>query len=355
MLKKITFFTIHQAPHNTFIFQGLIEHFNLEVFYLNEKHKSYNWYKRDFYFPGSYNNSILKYISSALKADLSIISAWQSKKYLILIFFLKLFNKNFAIYTDLDISTLKNYACIKRFILKTTPNILVTGIYAQIFLRRYLKHKNVYNFPYGVKANNNLLVSSNNSIRQNELLNNKKIIVFISNRFIIRKGYDMVIKLLQDLVINKINTNFHFRIAGNGQNYDSIKKAIGIINIECDFLNYIEYENYVDEMLKCDIYLQCSEYEPYGIPPIDAFLNRKIIVATSKIYSIYDIYSLNGKVYEFQYQDSLKLLSYFIHFNINKHNLYNFNFQDNRNKYLFEENNSYLFQKIHLNTLKSIT
>lgn len=94
MLKKITFFTIHQAPHNTFTFQGLNNAYELEIFYLKEKLHQYNWEKDDFYYPGSYSTSLFNYIKSALKSDFSIISGWHTKKYIFLMIILRLFKKS---------------------------------------------------------------------------------------------------------------------------------------------------------------------------------------------------------------------------------------------------------------------
>lgn len=212
-------------------------------------------------------------------------------------------------------------------------------------MRRYLNKKDVYNFPYGIKASNVDVINRHNQIRIKKIQENNKMIVFVSNRFIMRKGYNMIITLLKNLVNNNIAHKYHFRIAGNGDLYSNIKCEINKINIQCDFLDYIDYNKYINEMLNCDIYLQCSQFEPYGIPPIDAFLNNKVIVATSKIYSIYDIYELNGKVYEFNYNDHKKLYYYFQEFINKKENLY---------PQKIIRNDLLLFKNIHLNTLNSI-
>jgi hypothetical protein len=347
MLKKITFFTVHQAPHNTFIFEGLKDDYNLEIFYLNEKLSQYNWNKTDFYFPGSYSKSIFKYFKASYNSDLSIISGWHSKKYILLFIFLKLFKKKYAIYTDLDILSFKKYGFLKKLMLQKAPYIFVTGKYGETFLRRYLKKKNTFNFPYGVKSSDNKYILKHNNYRISEINKSNKIVVFISNRFIARKGYDMVIQLLKDLVTNNLSNKFHFRIAGNGDLYHNVKKEISSIDIQADFLSYINYENYIFEMLNCDIYLQCSNFEPYGIPPIDAFLSGKIVVATSKIYSIYDIYDLHGTVYEFKYKNQLQLFEYFKQFCFDKTLFYS------NNKYL-SITEPFLFKAIHKATLKSI-
>lgn len=347
MLKKITFFTVHQAPHNSFIFEGLKDDYSLEIFYLKEKLNQYNWEKTDFYFPGSYSKSIFKYLKSSYNSDLSIISGWHSKKYILLYIFLKIFNKKYAIYTDLDILSLKKYGFIKKLILKNAPYIFVTGKYGETFLRRYLKKSNTFNFPYGVKASDNEVILKHNKFRSSEINKSKKIVVFISNRFIVRKGYDMVIQLLRDLVSSNLADRFHFRIAGNGELYNDVKNEIVSIDVQTDFLSYINYENYILEMLNCDIYLQCSNFEPYGIPPIDAFLSGKIIVATSKIYSIYDIYDLQGSVYEFKYKNQLQLFEYFKQFSFDTKIFYS------NNLYL-SFTDPFLFKGIHKATLNSI-
>lgn len=332
-MKNITFYTIHQAPHNTFMFNDLSDNYLINVYFLKKKLANYNWTANEFYYKGEnvyYNKTFIDYIKAALKSDLCIISGWQSYKYIILIIVLFLSNKKWGLYLDLDINSLKKYGIIKKNILKNTPYIFITGIYGQKFLTRYLKKEEVFNFPYSVM---------NDKIIKTEIENEIQTVynVFISNRFIQRKGYHLIIFLINELKIsNKLN-RFKFSIAGDGLLFESVKNEINKVSDSINFLGWIEYEEYRIRMKNCDIYMHCSEFEPYGIPPIDAFINNKIIVASNKVYSIYDIISFGGQVFMFDYNKPCELYNIFINILEEKPKLKLLNSEIQHRKYPFRE------------------
>jgi hypothetical protein len=348
-MKTVTFFTIHQAPHNTFTFRSLDQFYNIKVFYLKEKLTNYNWENTDFYYPGETSKSLYSYVYNAFKTDLAIISGWQSYKYVILILLLLIFNKEFAIYLDLDINSLRKHGFFKRILLRKTPIIFITGLYGERFLKRYLKKKDVYNFPYAVKTFNKNLIESINKERKNKIAYGDKIRVFISNRFIERKGYHLVRYLISSLKENNLLNNFQFSIAGNGILFHDEKSSLLKICEDLQFLGWIEYQKYRQEMIDTDIYLHCSEYEPYGIPPVDAFCCKKEIILTKKVYSYYDIIQMGGKVRVFSYNHPEELFTIFNDLSQNRDALYldyNVNF--------LEENEEYLFKDKYLNVLDGI-
>jgi glycosyltransferase involved in cell wall biosynthesis len=348
-MKTITFFTIGQAPHNTFTFKPISKEYTVVVYYLKEKISSYSWKNKDFFYPGFCNKNLLQYIIQALRSDLIVISGWQSYKYVILYPILLLARKKFALYWDVDIQSLKKYGLIKKYILQFSPIIFVTGVYGEKFMRRYLRKRNVFNFPYGIETEKSSNIISVNNVRRAILEENGIINVFISNRFICRKGYQLVRHLFTRLNDKGFMNNFHFVIAGNGELYEDEKRQILQISDKVKFLGWIEYDKYKSEMLNCDIFLHCSEFEPYGIPPVDAYCNMKSIVVTSKVYSLYDILEFGGRVNVFEYNKPEKLVDIFCDLLKNKNDIYKFN-----NHNFLKQEKSYLFENTYLTKLKEI-
>jgi hypothetical protein len=301
-MKSITFFTIHQAPHNTFIFQSLENSFFLNVFYYQQKLKNYGWEINDFFYKKNEKKGIIEHIKCALSSDLVVISGWSNSKHILLIVLMLLFQRKFAIFMDFGINNLRKNKKIKKYVLKLTPIILVTGIYGEKFLRRYLNKVDVYNFPYGVKNFDHQMVNQINQRRINDIKIGNRLKVFISNRFIERKGYHLIESLINYLKKENLINQIQFCIAGNGPLFEKYKQSISAISDNILFLNWIDYNEYRNNMLNCDIYIHCSEYEPYGIPPVDAFMCHKEIILTKKIYSKYDILHYGGKFYEFDYK-----------------------------------------------------
>lgn len=348
-MKSLVFYTIHQAPHNTYTFRCLEDEYILRVFYLRDKLPNYNWEDSEFYYPGENGGGIIKYIQTALRSDFCVISGWQSYKYIVLILILLAFKKRFAIYLDVDLGSLKRYRSLKKLILTLTPVVFVTGLYGEKFLKRYLKKTEVYNFPYGVKTFSKSDVVNSNNGRSNALHNGDSIKVFISNRFIDRKGYHIVRFLLTSLKEKGLLDQFSFIIAGDGPLYEPEHKLISAITPDARFLGWIDYNDYRANMLKTDVYLHCSEYEPYGIPPVDAFNCRKTIVLTNKVYSMFDIIEMGAKVYSFNYNDPQRLVDIFVNLSYNRSELYSAGQFDG-----LSEKPSYLFENIYMNAMNEI-
>lgn len=349
-MKKITFFTIHQAPHNTYTFKCLDNLYKLDIFYLHEKMSRYAWGENDFYYPGNKKNSLAAYIVTALKSDFVIISGWMSYKYVILILLLLLLRRKFSVYLDLDPTSLRKYGVLKKILLKRIPYIFVTGVYGEKFIKKYLrKNNNVFDFPYGVALPDSKKIESINVKRMQEIKNGDKIKVFVSNRFIKRKGYGLVKYLITQLKEHAMIDDFQFFIAGNGPLFEKEKELLKKIDDSIIFLGWIEYSEYKEYMALCDVYLHCSEFEPYGIPIVDAFTHKKEIVITDKIYSRCDITELGGKVHKFNYNNEKKLFEIFEYFDKNRDKIYL------SNKFIsFDKNCCYLFCNKYINVFKSI-
>jgi hypothetical protein len=348
-MKTLAFFTIHQAPHNTYTFRSLENTYNLEIFYLREKLMNYGWVNDDYFYPGKSSKNLVTYVRAALKTDFAIISGWNNYKHIVLILLLLLTNHKFAIYLDFNKNALRKFGYLKRLLLKKLPYVLITGVYGETFLKKYLGTKNITNFPYGIELVDSEKVNDSNRKRVLAISEGDKIRVFISSRFIDRKGYHLVYALIQYLKNqNKIN-EFKFVIAGNGPMLEEMKAKILLIDNSVSFLDLIDILKYKENLLMSDIYLHCSEFEPYGIPPVDAFVCKKEIVVTNKVYSIYDIRELGGFVHEFNYKKENELFEIFNKLIANKSNIYR------SNKHIsFNKNDHYLFRNKHLAVINEI-
>ena len=344
-MKTVTFFTIHQAPHNTFTFRSLEKDFKLNIFYYKDKLDDYNWKKNDFYYQSVKNKGFINHLRCALNSDLVIISGWQNYRHLLLIFLMLVFKRKFALYSDLGISSLRKKKMIKKGILKIAPFVFITGIYGEKFLKRYLKKDNVYNFPYGINAFDSKEIDNINNQRIIDIQQGNKIKIFISNRFIERKGYHLVRSLLNYLRKEELIDAFQFIIAGNGPLFTKEKELMSQLTNNILFLGWIDYNEYRGQMKICDIYLHCSENEPYGIPPLDAFVCKKNIILTKNIYSKYDINELGGKMYEFNYKKENELHYIFQKIAKNRSLLYSLNEKKN------VKFPCYLFRDIHLKVI----
>lgn len=337
-MKNITFFTVHQAPHNTYIFKSIEKKCHLEIFYLQEKLKDYGWKSADFFYPGKIDTNLITYIKSAFKSDLVIINGWNNYRYIVLILLLLITNHKFAFQFDFNITSLKRFRIIKKTLLKKIPFLLITGVYGERFLKKYLRTQNIFDFPYGIEMVNIEKVNMINKEREMAIDKGDQIRVFISNRFIERKGYHLVHSLIRYLKQQNNLYNFQFTIAGNGPLLEKFRNSISLIDHDIVFLGWIDYTKYRENILSCDIYLHCSEFEPYGIPPVDALVCKKEIVVTSKIYSKFDLLDLGGYVHEFNYKKEIELFRIFNKFTTNRQDIYKSNKLiklDSNSKYLF--------------------
>ena len=348
-MKTVSFFTVHQAPHNTFTFKCLEEQYIINAIYLHERLADYGWNSDSFYYPGKINPSLYTYIKIAVNSDIIIISGWHSYKYLILIMILSVLRKRFGIYLDLDPDSLKRFGGLKKALLKRVPFIFITGIYGEKLLKRYLKRNNIYNFPYGVIKTDLNLVNDINNRRKLCIQNGDKIKVFISNRFIHRKGYHLVRSLLIHLKEISCLEKFQFTIVGDGPLYNEEKLALFNIDNTIKFYRWVEYSLYKELMSETDVLLHCSKFEPYGIPPVDAFLLHKTIVVSSRVYSLHDIIELGGRVLVFRYKDEGGLQHIFRSICLNTDKLY-----DSDHKVKIVQNHPYLFCDQHLNAINRV-
>ena len=94
-----------------------------------------------------------------------------------------------------------------------------------------------------------------------------------------QKGYDLLLevaKLLKDAAIE-----FKWYIIGTGSLYENISKEIRVRELSNNVILLGMKENPYPYFLKCDIYVQPSRHEGYGIAIAEARILEKPIIVTN--------------------------------------------------------------------------
>ncbi|MEG2541467.1 MAG: glycosyltransferase, partial [Clostridia bacterium] len=107
----------------------------------------------------------------------------------------------------------------------------------------------------------------------------KSIVNIVSvGRLVCQKGFDMAIDVARDLV--DANVDFVWYVVGDGQERSNLKKQIKINKLEKQFILLGSQNNPYPYMRNCDIYVQPSRSEGYGITISEIKLFNKPIVCT---------------------------------------------------------------------------
>lgn len=94
-----------------------------------------------------------------------------------------------------------------------------------------------------------------------------------------QKGYDLLVKIGKQLVKN--NIQYHWYIIGDGKLKESIQQLIKDNKLE-DYISLLGLiENPYPYINNCDIYVQTSRHEGYGIAIAEARVLNKPIIATN--------------------------------------------------------------------------
>jgi len=308
MIKKnISMITSHPAPYMDVVFEQLLLKYNLDVYYNHSKSKDKSW-KNQNYTKGqnvkSFKESVIAF-NKILKSDFVIVGGWSYKFNIILIFLLITFRKKFAITSDVPevhrINKIKRV--IKTNIFKLIPYFFLTGHSCK---EHYMKYYNITEekikiFPYGIIFPNKKEIIDINKKRKNDVINqNSKIKILIANRFIKRKGYEIISESFKKLNTLNLLNQFDITIVGNGELYEKYKTIFDKISKDIKLLGWVEIDEYEKLLDHCDIYIHASIFEPYGIPVIDAMIRGKLVIASNGVMSAVDFIenSHNGFMYD---------------------------------------------------------
>lgn len=105
-----------------------------------------------------------------------------------------------------------------------------------------------------------------------------KAIICTVGRLTKAKGYDIAIQCCEELL--KRNLNFKWIIIGDGYERENIEKIINEKNLKENFILLGGKDNPYPYIKSCDIYVQPSKWEGFGITVLEAkVLNKPIVVS----------------------------------------------------------------------------
>lgn len=290
-MPKLIFNTIHPAPYFDRLVKFLFENgWEVETWYFVEKTTEKDW---KMYNPQNVHLyrelstfERAKYFS---KADFTIL-AWGNKENSLMGIYMRLLGAKFAYFLDHPDPCNSAISGLKG-LLKRSLMSLATFIYPACYSCGDFIHDKfhiskdkikVFPYPYSDAPDD---INKINSNRQNELSNGAPPRLLICSRFILRKGYAVVYEAFKDLADKGLLDKFQIDIVGNGELFFKYRDKLLDLCQNINFYGWIENEEYERLLNNCDIYLHPSLFEPYGIPPLDAMIRSKYVIATTEVKS----------------------------------------------------------------------
>jgi glycosyltransferase involved in cell wall biosynthesis len=289
-MKKVLVITGHPAPYWTKALVELNKVSNVSVIYIKENVPSKPW-KNQKYFPGliySFKNIFL-IINQIFSADQIILGGIYLRQLRTLLLISILLIKKVALFSDVPEVRKRSRFLIffKKQLYKLFNLFLISGYKGmELYESLYDINKNkILYFPYAWDECDSRETN----------FNERPFKIFISNRFLERKGYDILLKSILILKKKGVLNDFQFTIAGDGPLFEKYKNEFQKINkLKCVFKGWINYKEYIYELNNCHIYIHTSKFEPFGIPVVDALYRGKIVISSNGVMSAND-FIINGK------------------------------------------------------------
>lgn len=317
--KKLLFFTDHPAPYWDYLFFSLDKNYDLTVFYNFDKSVEKGWkhYKGFDGFLFKYYN-IIRLIKCIKQSDHIVLGGIYFKRYLLVLYLAFFFKNTVSLFSDVPIPKFRSKFKIflkKYFIYKYFKFFFISGKLGLDFYNKtyQVSYSKLYYLPYG-------WINSFKNLKTNPF-NKNTFSIFISNRFIERKGY----KILFDafVLLNKEGylKYFDINIAGNGPEKIFFENLSISKSSNVKFLGWIELDDYIEYMKISDIYIHPSLFEPFGLPVIDAMNSGKITIVSDGVMSGIDFieHGVNGFIYKGNQSNFLKEI--LINIALNKYDL----------------------------------
>ena len=320
--KKILFFNAVPMPHSVLLHKKLVEAgYIIDFWYYKDLTSTYPWenFNADLKY-NVFNNSFdhfRKVLISLFQSDLVIITGWHTKFHVFLMFLSKLIGKKYALWLDVTLEKIPIYKKLRNIaFLKLAPWLFVTGDYGikQLKLLYGININKTKDFPYLSAEFDEHKVKEINEKRNEVVLSDSVIKLLISNRFIERKGYNIIIKAFSILPA-EVRKQFHITVLGNGINFEKYKAEMMSCMENIEFLGWVEYDTYLSSLTECDIFLHASIDEPFGIPPMDAMVCGKLVISSDGVVSSMSriINGINGFIYsKNDYKELSAIFSYIV-------------------------------------------
>lgn len=104
-------------------------------------------------------------------------------------------------------------------------------------------------------------------------------ILTVARLVIHHKGYDIAVKSAK--LLKKDGYKFRWYVVGDGEDRRELEKLISDYDVEEEFILLGKKENPYPYMKNCDIYVQPSKKEGFGLTVIEAKILKKLIVCTN--------------------------------------------------------------------------
>lgn len=279
---KIIIATNEPSSYMDLWFNDIEKEFDLEVIYHKKINKLHPW--MDFQgYQGDYFSSlsIRDIFKKVKKSDFILVCGWLKFYFFITLIICFLLKKRVAIYTDHPFHTNYYADLFKRFFLYKKVNYIFcatmpTCNYIENKYGHGAKEKTVY-FPYGIDTNVQLATNT----KKHDGIN-----VFVASNFYQRKGYAVLFEALALLEKSDKSNDYHFTIAGIGEEFNLYKEKASKLNLDINMLGWIEKDRYNEIMRNTDIYIHPSIEEPFGIPPVDAMCMGKVVIVCDGVMSL---------------------------------------------------------------------
>jgi glycosyltransferase involved in cell wall biosynthesis len=302
-MKEILLITEHPAPYWDKSLLEISQHANVSVIYIKERVDSKPWNDQK-YFPGIFFNIknlflIIQLIYSSNQIILGGIYLPQLRLLLLVSLFML---KKVALFSDVPKVYSRSLFLVyfKRCFYKFFNLFLISGQMGIDFYHNSYnirRNKLIY-FPYAWEEGK--IIPTDFSL--------KPLKIFISNRFLERKGYDILLKAIKILEQKQFLNQFVFVIAGSGILKEKYKlEFYQIKELNVKFLDWISHSNYIHEINNCHIFIHTSKFEPFGVPVLDALYRGKIVIASNGVMSAHDFIKNKKNGFLFQKENELQL------------------------------------------------
>ena len=304
--KRIFFYNAIPMPHSILLHKKLVEAgFHVDFWYYKGLTKLYPWSSLDGNIQYNiYNKSwtdCRKIFQQSRQSNLMVITGWHTLVHLFLIVYAFVSRKKMALWLDVHEVKISRFTFFRnKCLIKMASYLFVTGSNGidMIHHDMGINKRRMKNFPYLTAEFDADEMKEINSLRSRQLAEGCQIKLLISNRFIVRKGYAIIIEALSKMPAALLQ-KFDITVLGIGPDFEMYREQFEKIRTTIFLRGWIEYEGYLQEMKQTDVFLHASLAEPYGIPPMDAICCGKLVIGSSGVISCRDkiVSGTNGFLY----------------------------------------------------------
>ena len=171
--------------------------------------------------------------------------------------------------------------------------VAVSDSAKEIFLQTFPKYKNNIEIIYDINSYKIINKMAQNGSSYDDEYNGIRILTI--GRLANQKGYDYALKACK--ILNKKNIDFRWYALGKGPLKNEIEESIKKNNLEDRFILLGVKPNPYPYIKDCDIYVQTSRFEGFGLAIAEARMLNKPVV-TTRFDAVYNqmVHGKNGLV-----------------------------------------------------------